>query len=60
MMLFFWKFSYLTQEFLKLESDLDLKQKQTWKYQTSNFLKLEKTNPGTFQTKPKVFTSENG
>ena len=57
MMLFFWKFSYLTQEFLKLESDLDLK--QTWKYQTSNFPKFEKTHPGTFQTEPKVFTSEN-
>ena len=57
MMLFFWKFSYLTKEFLKLESDLDLK--RTWKYQTLNFPKL-KTDPGTFETEPKFFTSENG
>ena len=58
MMLFFWKFSYLTQEFLKLESDLDLK--RTWKYQNSNFPKLEKTDPEHSKPNPNFLLQRMG
>ena len=58
MMLFFWKFSYLTKEFLKLESDLDLK--WTWKYQTSTFPKFEKPILEPSKPNPKVLLQKMG